>query len=183
MSALARVRTCWSRFLGDTRGNATLEFVVLFPWLLFMIFQIAELGVFMAQSAMLHRGVDMAMREVRLQPASTDVATVRNRICEEAFLLFNCAERLQIQVTPITSAADMQGLDPMECVDRSEETFTPADKFTAPGTEQLTFVRVCLAASPLFPATGLGAQLPRIYDSEGNEDYGIVAETAFFSEP
>ena len=53
-------------FRRDSAGNATIEFVVLFPFLIYMLFSIAEAGVLMTRTVMLDRGLDIAIRDLRL---------------------------------------------------------------------------------------------------------------------
>jgi Flp pilus assembly protein TadG len=178
-SSLTQLR----QFLADEHGGPTVEFVVLFAPLLYLIFTIGELGVFMMRAVMIERGLDMAMRDVRLGTIETgedetEVEAVRRRICEEAFLLFGCEDRLLIEVTPLADVSSF-GTSEVNCVNSSDPSLSPADKFTPPGREQITFVRACLVSSPIFPGVGLGAQLPRL---EGG-GYGIIAETAFMNEP
>lgn len=171
------------RFIAAEDGGPSIEFVVLFGPLLYLIFMIGELGVFMTRSVMLERGLDMAMRDVRLGIVQTEqdeeeIDAVRRRICENAFLLVGCEESLLLEVTPLQDVAAF-GSSEVQCVNTADPNISPADKFTPPGREQITFVRACLVSSPIFPGVGLGAQLPRV---EGG-GYAIVSETAFMNEP
>jgi hypothetical protein len=164
------------RFIRCTDGNATIEFVVLFGPLLYMIFTIAELGIFMTRTVMFDRGLDIAMRDVRLG-IPTNPEAVKTAICENAFLLIDCENAIYLEVTPLDDFTAF-GSTSVTCRDQTV-AIQPADKFTPPGNEKKTFVQACLSVSPLFPGVGLGAMLPKLPD--GN--YGIIARTAFMNEP
>ena len=178
----SRVADCVRRFVREEHGGPSIEFAVLISPLLYLIFTIGELGVFMMRSVMLERGLDIAMRDVRLgivepNEDETVIDAVRRKICENAFLLVGCEDRILIEVAPLPAVATC-GSGTVDCVNTSDPNLSPADKFTTPGKEEITFVRACLVSSPIFPGVGLGAQLPRV---EGG-GYGIVAQTAFMSE-
>ncbi|MEM8791992.1 MAG: TadE/TadG family type IV pilus assembly protein [Pseudomonadota bacterium] len=171
------------QFVDCERGGPSVEFVVLVLPLMYLIFSIAELGVFMMRSVMLERGVDMAMREVRLGTLApgedeTEIDLVRRNICENAFLLTGCEDRILIEVAPLTSAANF-GSGNAKCVNTADPDISPQDQFTPPGREQITFVRVCLVSEPFFPGVGLGSKMTWL--STG--DYAIIAQSAFMNEP
>ena len=54
------------RFRRDENGVATIEFVILFTPMIMMMLMGAEAGLLNLRHAMLERGVDVAMRAVRL---------------------------------------------------------------------------------------------------------------------
>lgn len=172
------------RFATCEEGGASVEFVILFLPIVYLIFTIAELGVFMMRVVSLERGVDMAMRAVRLDIINpgedeTEVEAVRREICRNAFLISNCDSRITIEVTPLTDVSDFDRDGGVRCVNSNDPDLSPVDQFTPPGAGQITFVRVCLVSYPIFPGVGLGAKLPKL-ETGG---YGIVFETAFMNEP
>jgi len=198
-----------SAYLREETGGASLEFVVLVPQLIFIIFVLAEYGVMMARSVMISRGTDIAIRDVRLnnlpvggtydpdgpagpEPAvSDDGLPFKRRVCEGAFLISNCVENLQVEMFPLRDPATgalntalfSDDLSEVECVDQpASETITPVTSanFTPGGSEQIMFVRVCLVVSPLFPGVPYLSQLPKESLSGG---YAIVSQTAFMNEP
>ncbi len=171
----------WPRFTAfcrDDGGNATIEFVVLMPFLLVMIFSMAEAGVLMTRTIMLDRGIDIAIRDVRLglTPGITH-DEFRQKICESAFLLTTCNEAVLLELTPVANATSFPSGE-VNCVDRTEE-IEPTVTFVPGARSEIMFVRACLIVDPIFPGSGLGAVLP--VDSSGG--YAIVVQTAFMNEP
>jgi hypothetical protein len=169
---------CLTAFGRDTSGNATMEFVVLFPFLLYMIFTIAEVGVLMTRTVMLDRGLDIAVRDLRLGllPGAThdDIKTI---ICEGAFLLGECEDTVMLNLEPLTDYATFVSTGG-DCVDRTSE-IEPTTTFTPGAESEIMFVRACLVVDPLFPGSGIGAMLPK--DASGG--YRIIAKSAFMNEP
>ena len=97
-------RGVFAVFLRDENGNATLEFVVLFPFLMFMILSLGEAGTLMARAVMLDRGLNLAIRDVRLglTPGITH-DQLKGKICEGAFLLNSCADEVLLELLPVTN--------------------------------------------------------------------------------
>ena len=166
-------------FRADERGAASIEFVIVFPFLVFFLFALGEIGTLMARQVMLERGVDLAVRDIRLGRPGLTAETVKAKICEEAFLLSSCLEVLRLQLTPL----DEDGLNfpngPVQCIDRALE-IQPPDEFDPGSNEEIVVMRACLLADPIFPGAATVAMLPR-YDATGA--YAIVVTTAFMNEP
>ncbi len=170
-------------FWRDQRGNATIEFAVLFPFVVFLIFSMAEAGVLMARSVMLDRGLDMAMREIRLgNVTDLEVDDMKSMICQGAFLISDCFNSVLLELTPVggVGSPGSVGLPtgPVQCVDRTEE-IEPVITFDPGARDEIMFVQACIVVDPLFPTSGLGAMLPT--DRSGG--YAIVAKSAFVNEP
>jgi len=192
-SISAGVRGRFRSYLSDGQGNATLEFTALVVPLIFIIFTIAELGVFMTRTVMISRGTDIAMRDVRLglAPSTGDIAAdgraMKERICQGAFLISDCVDSIQIEMRPldeVTTFFGTGGIDPgaglgVDCVDRLEET-NPVVTYNPGQRGEIMFVRVCLVVNPLFPGVGYAA---RMLPTQNGEAYAIIAETAFMNEP
>lgn len=169
-------------FWSDTRGSAALEFVVLFAPLAFLIFTMGELGAYMARSVMLDRGVNIAMRDVRVGklPGNTSreqLEALRTKICENAFLIDQCNDRLLVEVEEL-GASGAFGTNVVNCHNTADPELVPADKFTPPGLSGITVIRACLVSNPIFPGVGLGAKLAVLPD--GN--YAVVSRSAFLNE-
>jgi len=173
--ALRRRLTAFGR---DTSGSATIEFVMLFPFLLYMIFTIAEVGVLMTRTVMLDRGLDIAVRGLRLGllPGATadDIKTI---ICDGAFLLGDCEDVVMLNLEPLNDYSTFVSTG-ADCVDRTSE-IEPTITFNPGAESQIMFVRACLVVDPLFPGSGIGAMLPK--DASGG--YRIIAKSAFMNEP
>lgn len=177
----ARPTTLLRRFISDAGGAATIEFVTIFPFLMYFFFCLGEIGTLMARQVMIDRGVDMAIRDLRLglRPGITH-DEFKARICEGAFLLSSCEDVLRLEVTPL---ADLAGSNypnqAVRCVNRNEE-IQPAVSFDPGGREEIVVVRACLIADPIFPGSASAAMMPRI-DAQGG--YAIVVTSAFMNEP
>jgi len=174
-------------FLKDEGGNATLEFTVLVPPLLYIIFSIGEAGVLMARTVMVDRGLDYAMRSLRLNLINEPTAEARHNaikdiVCANAYLLNTCADDLLLEITPIPDAnydeiAKVAG--EINCRDRTGAV-APSYDVTEVSPSDLYFVRACIIVDPLFPGMGLGAMLPKDNLSGG---YAIVVNSAYYGEP
>ena len=165
-------------FWSDSGGNAAMEFVVLFPFLMFMLFSIAEAGVLMARTVMLERGLDIAVRDLRLgaTPGVThDI--IKNQICDAAFLLGACEDVVLLELSPLTNFNSFTAGE-AQCVDRTSDV-EPMTNFDPGSRSQIMFIRACLIVDPIFPGMGLGAMLP--VDASGG--YSIVTQSAFVNEP
>jgi hypothetical protein len=172
------VRTALAAFWSDSSGNATIEFVIIFPALLFMIFSIAEAGVLMTRAVMLDRGLDIAIRDLRLglTPGMTH-EEMKRRICEGAFLLGECEDVILLELSPVVDAAGFP-TGQVNCIDRTSE-IEPVITFSPGGRSEIMLIRACLIVDPVFPGMGLGAMLPT--DVSGG--YAIMAQSAFMNEP
>lgn len=178
MSGVGPLRKRLGAFGRDSAGNATMEFVVLFPFLLYMIFSIAEAGVLMTRTVMLDRGLDIAIRDLRLgltEGVTHDI--IKSQVCDAAFLLGRCDDVVLLEVSPLPNATSFPAGE-ANCIDRTS-TLEPVVSFTPGARSEIMFVRACLVVDPLFPGTGLGAMLRR--DASGG--YAIVVQSAFMNEP
>jgi len=176
---MTRFPLYWLRdFWNDTHGAASLEFSVVFPFLMYIVLSIGETGVMMVRTMMLDRGLSVAIRDLRLGlTENPDHESIKQQICDAAFLLGACEDVLRLELTPVANAWSMPS-GPADCVDRTAEV-QPAVKFTPGERSQIMFVRACLMVDPIFPGTGLGAMLP--VDRSGA--YAIIVQSAFMNEP
>lgn len=162
----------------DEAGAATIEFVVIFPAIMFFVLAYVEIAVFEVRAVMLKRGVDIAIREVRLglmNDPSHD--KLKDRICEHGFLLTNCADWLLVELQPIRRNQPFPS-HPASCVDRASE-MAPVVAFDPGKRGEIMLVRACMVMDPLFPGTGIGAGLEK--DASGG--YRLFTQTAFLNEP
>lgn len=175
-----RLRSWLSRFRRAEDGTATVEFVLVVPGFLLLMAGAAETGFLMAREAMLQRGVDLAVRELRLGTGNvTNVEDLKDYICRGATILPDCANAIRVELSPIdtvqwTPTAPLQG----DCVDRTEQ-LTPAQNYTRGTENELMVIRVCVIFDPIFPNYGIGQRLPT--DESGG--YALVAFGAFVNEP
>ena len=168
----------FKRFGKDEEGAATIEFVIVFPALIALLFSNIEAGWLMTRSMMLERGVSIAARDLKLgYDHALTYEGLRAQICEHASILANCRQDLALQVVKMDIASSYPQ-DVPECVDRTG----PINPKLGPvpgGREEVMFVRACMVIDPIMPGIGLGLQLPK--DATGGVQ--LVTYTAFMNEP
>lgn len=175
----------WLRsFNKDQDGSSTVEFVLIFPAFMFIFFIGFESGYYMLRGVMLERGVDVAVRDVRLANGSVpSITELKKDICDVTLMIEDCDDSIQIEIRPVApvpgGVADV-GTE-IGCIDKRVDADDEANETTynTGSGNQLMMVRVCLLAEPFFPTTGIGAGLK--VDSYGN--YALVSTTAFVNEP
>lgn len=167
------------RFGRAQRGNSTIEFALLFPAFMAIFASTFESGLLMTRYAMLDRGLDVAVRELRLQtgvPLTHE--QVRARICENTLILSNCEKHLHLELVKIPRSGWTMPDDRATCVDRTGE-INPTVQFTPGDPNDVMFIRACYVVDPIFPTFGMGNTVHR--DASGA--MRIVASSAFSNEP
>ena len=178
----ARRAACAVRhLLRSEDGTATAEFVILFPAFVLVMTNAIEASVLMMRGAFLDRGLDLAVRELRLDtrdPPSFE--EFRTLICDGAALIPRCAETVNIELRPVSTTAWDFMTGPATCDDR-EEDIDPLNTLNyQPGVaNQLMMIRACVVADPILPNIGLGLALPK-HSSGG---YMLLANSAYVQEP
>ena len=178
---LKRIGLRTSRLKEDESGTSTVEFVIIFPLFMTIFFASFETGFMMVRNVMLERGVDFAVRELRLgTPTPPTFDEFKETVCDRAVIIPDCMNVVQVQLEPV----DMDTWGPLDerprCID-VESTIEPIDatNYVAGRNNQLMLVRVCALFEPLFPSTGFGAMIR--YNDQG--DFALVATTAYVNEP
>lgn len=167
-------------FIRKDDGGSTAEFAVLFPLFMIVLSMAIEAGIYMARYVMLDRGVDIAVRELRLgteDPPS--FAEFKTLVCSNVLLVPNCEDVVQIELKRV-STTDWVGLTgPAKCRDVGS-TIDPFDmtEYSVGTNNELMMVRVCGLYRPMLPSTYLGLGLQRV-----GERYAIIVTTAFVNEP
>lgn len=171
-------------FSRDERGVASVEFVLVFPVFFGFFLMTYESGMYSIKHVMLERGVDIAVRDVRIgaMPNPTR-AQLRNRICEVAMIIPNCISQLDIEMVRRDPAAWVAMPATVECVDRGvvNEEETEVD---TTANNQLMVIRVCARVDPLLPTTGIGRAIVQLNDSDAaGGSIALVSTAAFVVEP
>jgi Flp pilus assembly protein TadG len=161
----------------DRRGVAAIEFALLVPLVLSLLFSVFEAGWIMTQSIMLDRAFSRASRAVQIGGASMTYAQYKQRVCKEALVLADCETSLRLELTPINSASDFP-TTAASCVDRSV-AIDPVTTYSSGQTSQLIFARACFVVDPIVPGLGYGLSLPK--DSTGA--IRLTSSFAFVNEP
>lgn len=174
-----QVSRWFRRYRRDEQGSMTVEFAIWFPFFLFFIYSTVELGLITMRHSMLERGLDIAVRDIRLgtgnAPQHDDIKTT---ICENAIIIPACESNLRLEMVP-TDMRDWTSLPPdPDCTDRAEEA-RPVREFTPGTSNQMMLLRACLKIQPLSPTSQLVEYMQR--DSAG--DISILVTSAFVQEP
>lgn len=167
------------RFLREEGGNASVEFVLVFPAYLALMLMSIELGFVTLRHTLLERGLDIAVREVRLGTGTAPQHDeIKDLICQNALMIRDCATTLRLEMR----SADIRAFNSLDttadCTDAAEPT-KPVKQFVNGQQNQLMLLRACLRFDPLFPDDALGSALTK--DASGQSS--IVSMTAFVQEP
>jgi len=164
-------------------GSATVEFVIVVPVYIALLVMSIELGFITMRHALLERGLDMAVRQIRLSTGKTpSYDRIKNMICGNSLFIANCNTNLRLEMV----RTDIRAYTPMNrtvlCENSADPTTSVVNSanFDTSGLpNQLMQIRACYRYSPLFPAGVLGQALS--VDSNGQA--AIVTMSAFVQEP
>ena len=180
-----RLRRRSRRFRKNERGAVTVDFVLWFPMFFVLFLSSVEAGFILAKSIMLDRGLDLAVRNIRLGIGAMDHETIKNTTCANAIIIPDCQNSLRLEMSPVTNVASWTPSNNVVCVDRAnpiDPAVTPVPPGYARGIEnQLMLVRACAFISPIFPSSGLGLSLPK--HPQSTNEFAIVSTSAFVNEP
>ena len=173
---LARTR----RLLRREDGSATVEFAISVPILLSIFIMGMEAGVVNLRQVMLDRALDLTIRDLRLGHlgAQPEFEDVRDRLCENAFLLPNCSSNLALELTSVTLDNWAPPSESVACVDRDED-IAPVNAFTQAGQLRPTLVRACMIVDLMFPTSRLGLNLAT--DAQGG--FQMMSFSLYINEP
>jgi hypothetical protein len=133
----------------------------------------------MTRSIMLEQAVDKTMRELRLGHYNLPTSDLlKTEICKRTVIFKDCNANITIEMTRVSTTTWNFPTSNVACLDRSEP-FAPVVAYTLPQQNDVMIVRVCVIQDALFPTTGVGLALPK----DGHGGYGVVAVTAFATEP
>lgn len=168
------------RRLRDEDGSATIEFVILFPLVFGLFLGTFELGMLLTRQVMLDRGLDLAIRQVRLglvEEVTHD--TLKALICAQRTMVPDCGNQLRLEMLPV-DPRDLSALEvDIDCVDRSN----PAEDvraFQVGVSNELMILRACALVDPFFPPNILGF---RNVPTDVGGAHALVSATAFVVEP
>lgn len=167
------------RFRREEQGAMTVEFALWFPFFLVFLYSSFELGLMTMRQAMLERGLDIAVRDIRLGTGTAPQHDeIKTAICDNAIVLPGCENNLRLEMIR-TDMRDWQSLpNDVDCTDKSEEV-KPVRQFVPGTSNQLMLLRACLKVSPLSPTSKLVENMK----TDGAGDVAIVLTSAFVQEP
>lgn len=167
------------RFRRSEQGTGTIEFAIMVPVMLGLCLSSIELGMLLSRQVMLDRGLDLAVRAVRIG-AMTEVThdTLKDAICEGAVIIPDCQNQLKLEMRPVNPRAWSALPAQADCIDR-EDNALPVREFVPGQENELMILRACSLFDPFFPTTGLGAAIPK--QSQGA--YALLSTTSYVVEP
>lgn len=170
---------CLRRFRRDQSGTATVEFIVIVPFFIMFITFAVELGMLSLRAALLERGLDIAVREVRLGTGTApEHDQIKEIICANASVISDCDTKLRLEMIP-TDLRNLTTFDETpDCTDASEPS-NPVRTFIPGAENQLMLLRACLKYTPFYPNYMLGSLL--VKDAAG--DVALTTVSAFVQEP
>lgn len=176
---LKPLRPFLRRFRAQEDGSAAVEFALYFSVFMVILAAGVEIAYLNLRHAMLERGVDLVARDIRLNTGEIpSYADVRARICEEATILDECTDNLQLEMIQV-DPRDFAGFEPgADCRNAAQDP-RPVRNFVPGQDNDLMLVRACLKFKPMIPTTSLGAQLNT--DDDGYAQ--LIVTTAFVQEP
>lgn len=162
-------------------GNATIEFVILFPAIMTIFLSAFEVSIYLTRSVMLDRAVDLSVRTLRLGKLDPQThAELKRRVCEDALIFANCMSTMKLELTPVPTDTWTLPMGNVACVDRTEEIEPVVDDTVAVGAaNEVMIVRACAVLDPFFGTTPLVMDLP--LDISGG--YHIIAASTYVNEP
>jgi hypothetical protein len=163
------------------RGQATIEFVILFPVFMGLFLMSFEASLLLTRQLMLERALDVVMRDVRLSTGTTwRQDQLRADVCDNATVLPDCNANLVIEMTRIDTANYVIPSTNAPCIERTEtaQAFDIDNLLTQGAPNELMLVRACYVIDPVFPGHGLGLEIV-----ERAGEIQLVAASAFVQEP
>ncbi len=175
------IRKHLNRFRRDEDGSSLVIEFMLFVPILFGAFMMAvEMGVYSMRQMQLDRGLDIAVRQVRLNTNTAfEHDDIKDMICANTGWLENCSQFLKLEMEPINPRA-FAGFDQTpDCIDSADEDAQAPRGFTLGIQNEMMMLRACIRFEPVFPTTGLG----RGFQKDGNGMARMTSTAAFVQEP
>lgn len=174
----ARTAKQLRRFRDEEDGQIAIEFVIFVPLIFSIFLSSVELGIYSMRQMWMERGLEIAVRSVRLSTGSAPQHDqLKQMVCDQAPFLPDCVNRLKLEMTPISPTAFAGLPSTVDCVDTSQQV-NPPRTFVQGGNHDLMLIRACLVFDPVIPTTGLGFEFDQ---QEGLPR--MVAMSAFVQEP
>ena len=170
------------RLKNDESGNGSVEFVIIVPTFIMLMTMSIELGFVTIRHTMMERGLDIAVREIRLGTGNpSNHAQIKQVICDNAPALANCESELRLEMMPVDLRAYATLDATPKCIDNAQSVDPTVfdDDFVFGGVNDLMVLRACYRYDPIFPDAVMGSALQKDQDGKTN----VVSMTAFVQEP
>ena len=174
-------------FLSDESATATVEFVMLFPAYITVLLASVESSTLMLRNVWLERGLDMAVRDLRLRLPGhpTDENELILATCNYSSFIRNCDKVLRLELNRVnqgnwalpTGSIACRSIDDWDASGNPPAN-EPSNDFDTSQNHDIMVVRACLRVKPFFPSSAFywGLNQP-----EG--EYNVSAASAFVVEP
>lgn len=167
------------RFGRKEDGQMLVEFALAIPLLFTLFMTSVEMGIYSLRQSFLDRGLDMAVRNVRLNTgANYTHDDIKQMVCDFSGFLPDCDVALKLEMNPINPRAFNGFAGSADCADVSKPV-TPSRSFVHGGQHQLMLLRACYMFEPVFPTTGLGYA----FTKDGTGRSKMVSLSGFVQEP
>jgi Flp pilus assembly protein TadG len=168
-----------ARFSKDPSGASAVEFALVVPIFLALVFSTLEGGWLMTRSMLLGRALDQTIRLIRIgdPDAPTSHTAMKKALCKRTLIVRNCETTVLIEMKEIRTAADMP-THAAVCVDRGARV-QPVTSFSTGSRGSIMYVRACIVSDPIVPLMGLALQ----FEKDGKGGYHQTAVSAFVNEP
>ena len=167
------------RFGRREDGQMMVEFALAVPLIFTLFLTSVEMGVYSLRQNFLDRGLDMAVRNVRLNTGANYTHNdVKQMVCDFSGFLKDCDSALKLEMTPINPRSFNGFAGTADCADVSQPV-TPSRVFKNGGEHQLMLLRACYMFEPVFPTTGLGYS----FTKDGSGRVKMVSLSGFVPEP
>jgi hypothetical protein len=150
--------------------------------LIFTIFMTSvEMGIYSMRQMFLDRGLDMAVRNIRLNTgANYTHLQVKDMVCNFAGFIDNCDSQLQLEMRPVDLRAFQTLNWEADCTDASQP-IAPVRTFIQGGQHEMMLLRACYKFEPIFATSGLGYAMSQNADGAGMAK--MLSVSAFVQEP
>ncbi|MEO0665569.1 MAG: pilus assembly protein [Pseudomonadota bacterium] len=166
------------RFGRDESGVITVDYILSLPLYIAIFLMSFETSFIMMRQTMLDRGVDLAVREVRLNTlAPPNYDELKEMVCDTAGLISSCSQNLTLEMYQEDPRGTMSLNAAAQCFDREEEV-QPATIYEPGAQNQIMFVRACVRYKPVFPSAILAGAIV-----DANGDYALTSASIYVTEP
>lgn len=173
------IKKLWQALRRD-EGNATIEFVILFPAIMTLFLSSFEVSVMLLRSVLLEKSLDTTVRELRLgifDPATAE--DLKQTLCDRAPILPACSETMKVELVVVPTHSWDLPTGNIKCVDKNAN-INPATTVNFGIANDLMVVRACAKVDPFFATTPWVINLLPL-DTSG--EYAVVASSTFVNEP
>jgi TadE-like protein len=188
-------RALAKRFRRDENGAVTVEFVILFPFYIFLFCSAFEVGMYLLRQILLDRGLDETVRNLRLGVYPASWATIPTRdnvrltVCDNTPIIADCSSQLNLELIDINDFRASRNSEftkansQIECRNRGVANFVPSSDWNPGSRNHIIVIRACWFYKPFFNAFTIAqlAPLKALQDSKGGVP--VFATSAFAVEP